>query len=74
MRFKDELAGADPILFGLEFGGIEEDFGLALEEGFAVASRFAAWSVNGVGAVDGADFEGVIVLGGHVAGRAVAGS
>ncbi len=70
--FEDELAGLDPVFFGVELGGVEDDLGVLLFEGVEISSGFAAFVVDGVGAIDGADLERVVLGGGHVARGTVA--
>lgn len=61
-RVEDLFAGAEPIGFGLEVGGVEDDLGFLLFEPVHVTGGFAAGVIDGVGFEDAA--LGELVVGG----------
>src|SRR6185437_5807213 len=72
VHFKDELARADPVGLGVEFGRIEDNLRLLLLQRVKIPCGLSAGEVHRIRAVDGPDLKRVILGGGHVLGRAIA--
>ena len=71
---EDELSRLNEVGFGFEFGFVggvvPEDDGVLLPKPLHVAGGLTTWGVDGVLLVDGADWDAVVVVGGHGFGRA----